>query len=312
MGRRNNGNRATDSLNQRNRDQSDTYYNRVNERFPGATERADENYNAIFDRANAGANANYNPNDFESYGIFRNMTGPQGGLDPSRVSSIDQNIAGFKRIGADGGWSTQDIADSKLQASRVPTSIFAGLAQRDNQRRNITGGYAPGASGDMGRQAARAAAEGVLDSDIARSADIRGGKLAGLAGAQGAEMQLMDLITGQQRFGASGMQGGEGMALDATQRENQAGLSSLLSLYNSSPGELDALFGQDLQGRQLDNSTTGNIVQREDQQDAARRDRKIRAANSISSAGTTAATAGAGAPTSGGTSGPGFMHKPRR
>lgn len=310
MGRRNNGNRGTDSLNQRNRDQSDTYYNRVNERFPGATERADTAYNAIFDRANAGANANYDPNDFESYGIFRGMTGPDGGLDPSRVSSIDQNIAGFKRIGENGGWTADDIARSRLQASRVPTSIFAGLKQRADQQRNITGAYAPGPSGDMGRQAARAAADATLDSDVNIAESQRTGRLQGLAGAQGAEMQLMDLITGQQRFGASGMQGGEGMALDATQRENQAGLSSLLSLYNSSPGELDALFGQDLQGRQLDYGTTGNIVQREDQQDAARRDRKMRAAQMITSAGTTAATAGA-SPTSGGTSGPGFMHKPR-
>lgn len=310
MGRRNNGNRATDSLAQRNRDQSDTYYNRVNSRFPQASQRADETYQAIFDRASSGAEANYDPNDFESYGIFRNMTGPQGGLDPSRVSSIDQNIAGFKEIGKTGGWTQADIDRSRLQASRVPTSIFAGLKQRADQQRNITGGYAPGASGDMGRQAARAAAEATLDSDVDIAESQREGRLAGLGGAQMAEMGLLDLITGQQRFGASGMQGGEGMALDATQRENQAGLSSLLSLYNSSPGELDSLFNQNLQGRQLDYGVQGNIIQREDQQDAARRDRKMRAAGMIASAGTTAGTMGS-SPSSGNTAGPGFTQKPR-
>ncbi len=294
MGRRNPGNAAQTALSQRNRDQSDTYYSRVNDRYAPAAERADNLYNTILNNANSASNASYSPNDFESYGIFKGMAGPQGGIDPNRISSIDQNIAGFKEIGRTGGWSAKDLADTKLQASRVPTSIFAGLKQRADQQRNITGGYAPSGDARMAREAARAAAEGVLNSDISTAESVRQGKLAGLGGAQSAEMQLLDLISGQQRFGASGMSGVEGQALDATQRERLAGNDSLARLYSSSPGELDALFGRELQGRAMDNDVQTGAINRYDQQDAARRDRKMRAAQTLASAGTTAATMGAG------------------
>lgn len=294
MGRKNPGNAAQRDLSQRNRDQSDTYYNRVTGRMPGAGQRADELYNTILGQAQQAGGANYSPRDFDSYGIFQGMTGPQGGIDPSRISSIDENIAGFKDIGRTGGWSPEDIASSKLQASRIPTSIFAGMRQRADQQRNITGGYAPSGDARMGREAARAAAEGVLESDIGTAESQRQGRLQGLGGAQTAEMGLLDLMTGQQRFGASGMQQGEGMALDATQRERLAGTDALSRLYSSSPGELDALFGHELRGRGMDYDVQGQAINRFDRQDAARRDRKMRAANSILSAGGTAATMGAG------------------
>lgn len=274
------------------RTRGNDYYNRVTDRYPQATQRADSLYDEIRANASAAGGRNYDPNDFESYGIFRGMTGPQGGIDPSRIGSIDENIAGFKEIGRTGGWSDADVARTRLQASRVPTSIFAGLRRGMNQNRALTGGYAPGGGANLGRQEARAAAEGVLDSEINTAESIRSGKLQGLAGAQGAEMGLLDLITGMQKFGASGMQGGEGMALDATQREKLAGTQALQSLYNSSPGELDSLFGNELAGRALDNSSGQGLIGQQGAEDTRRWDRKGRVANTAASGAATAATAG--------------------
>lgn len=288
MGRKNKGDKAQTALTNQNRQQSDSYYNRVTGRYPQAEEHANQLWDTIYDRSQQGANTS--PGDFESYGIFKGMTGPEGGLDPSRVSSIDENIAGFKDIGRTGGWSEQDLANTRLQASRVPTSIFAGLKQRSDQQRQITGGYAPSGDARMGREAARAAAEGVLNSDIDTAESVRQGKLQGLGGAQSAEMQLLNLITGQQRFGASGMAGDEGMALDA----NQGGLSDLLSLYSSSPGELDSLFGNELRGRGLDYGVQSENVGRHDRKDSERRDRKMRAAQMLTSGAATASTMGMG------------------
>ena len=275
----------------RNRPQSDAYYDNVTGRMPGATQRADQLWNTIYDQASSAGGANYNPNDFESYGIFRGMTGPNGGIDQGRISSIDENIGGFKEIGRTGGWSESDIAGSKLQSSRVPTSIFAGMKQREDQRRNITGGYAPGggtSSARMGRESARAAADSVLDSDLSRNADIRQGKLQGLSGANSAEMGLLDLITGMQRTGASGMQSGEGMALDATQRENLAGTQALSNLYNSSPGELDSLLGHELSGRSLDMSAINSLIGQQGNEDVRRWDRKGKVSNAAGGAAGTA------------------------
>lgn len=304
MGRKNNpprqrvDNMITDAYG-RNRSQSDAYYNNVTGRMPGASQRADQLYGEIFNQATGAAGTSYSPDEFDSYGIFRNMTGPNGGIDEGRIASIDENIGGFKEIGRTGGWSQGDIDRTRLQAARVPTSIFSGLKQRDDQRRAITGGYAPGAgtsTARMGRESARAAADSVLDSEISTNESIRQGKLQGLSGANSAEMELLDLITGMQRTGASGMSGVEGMALDATQRERAGGASALAQLYGSSPGELDSLLGQELSGRQLDMGTINSLIGQQGNEDTRRWDRKGRVSNAAGSA----AAAGFGGPEAGG------------
>lgn len=289
MGRKNPADAQTQSLAAQNRAQSDSYYNTVNSRLPQAAQRSDALYQTILDRANSAGGSGPG----ESYGVFGSMTGPGGGIDPSRLASVDEDIGGYKKIAADGGWSPQDIANSKLQASRVPTSIFAGLKRQNDQSRAITGGYAPGAGvGDArnARESARAAADATLNSDINIAESQRSGKLAGLAGASGAEMGLINAISGNQRAGASGMLSGESLAQNA----DQQGLQSLMQLFGSSPGELESLLGDSLQGRQLDYGTQGNVIQRGDAQDNARRDRKMRTAQMLASSGTTLATAGAG------------------
>jgi hypothetical protein len=309
MGRKNNpprqrvDNMITDAYG-RNRPQSDAYYNNVTGRMPGASQRADQLYGEIFNQATGAAGTSYSPDEFDSYGIFRNMTGPNGGIDEGRIASIDENISGFKDIGRTGGWSQGDIDRTRLQASRVPTSIFRGLKQQADQQKTITGGYAPGSTARMGREAARAAADAVLDSDISTAESIRGGKLAGLAGANSAEMGLLDLITGMQRTGASGMSGVEGMALDATQRERAGGASALAQLYGSSPGELDSLLGQELAGRGLDNNIIGQLIGQQGNEDTRRWDRKGRVSNAAGGAVTTAAGGGAGGTGK-------FMNKPK-
>jgi hypothetical protein len=105
-------------------------------------------------------------------------------------------------------------------------------------------------------------------------------------------MGLLDLMTGQQRFGASGMAGVEGQALDATQRERLAGNDALANLYRSAPGELESLFGAELRGRGMDYGIQEGGIQRADQQEQARRDRKQRYITGAVSGGTSLATGG--------------------
>lgn len=283
------------------------FRNRVNNMIPGAQQRSTDLYNQILARAGQASNQSYSPNDFESYGIFRDFAGPNGGIDPNRISSIDENIGGFKDIAKTGGWSEQDQVNARARASRTPTAFFTNLRNDMERRRSATSGYAPGfgaAAARNTRESARAATDAVLDADIGIAESIRSGKLAGLTGANSAEMGLINAISQGRQFGASGMQQGEGMALDATQRENLAGMSALANLYGSSPGELGMLLGLDLEGLGMQGNQTQGLIGQQGAEDTRRWDRKQRVANTGAGAAVTAAGGGPGGTGQ-------FMNKPR-
>jgi hypothetical protein len=288
--------------------QADTFQNRIAGRYDQANDRSNLLYNNILDRANQGAGASYSPEDFESYGLAKGMTGANGGIDPSRISSIDENIAGYKDIGRTGGWSDADKANVRLKASRTPTAFYTNLRNDMERRKNATGGYAPGFGASAARntrESARAAADATLDSEVGIADSVRSGKLAGLSGAQNAETSLINQIAGNQRFGIGAMSQDENMALDATQREKQAGLSQLAQLYGTAPGEIGQLLGSELEGMGLQGNQVLGLIGQQGNEDSRRWGRKGTVANSAGGGLATAAGGGAG-----GTGN--FMNKPTK
>lgn len=153
----------------------------------------------------------------ENSGIFRSFLGSSGGLDPSRIANIDQDIAGFRNIGkygaADaaganrirgggvydefsktGGYSEGDKANIRSRVASMTPAFFAGLKRNLEQTNKVQGGFNPGYTSQMSklsRDAGQGAQEAVRDAEIQLQEKVNEGRKWGTEGMTASERAIV-------------------------------------------------------------------------------------------------------------------------
>lgn len=168
----------------------------------------------------------------------------------------------FDWLAKTGGFSDLDKLDVMSRAGSANRSIFESLADQIKNQSVASGGWVNPSSSlaKLARQQAYNAADVQRDARIGLSEAVREGRLSGasgmssaenallshelqkflggMAGATGAEADLLKLISGNRLAGLEGLN-----------RLDENDVNSLLNLYRSAPGEV-AMY-QDLLGRNI-------------------------------------------------------------
>ena len=150
-----------------------------------------------------------------------------GGWDPSRIASMDQNIAGLKQMGQTGGISAEDQArmrgggvyedfaktggynDAQQTAYRqratagIPAQYQSAM-DTANRMSGITGNYNPAAIAQMARSSAYDTNRAATDAEVSLQDSIRQGKLSGAGGMASTEANLQGLMSQNKLAGLTG------------------------------------------------------------------------------------------------------------
>jgi hypothetical protein len=198
--------------------------------------------------------------------------GKTGGFTPGRESSIMENVAGLKNIGATGGLSSENIermrglggfdefaktggytpesiANIKAQALSPIGSYASGTRDELARRRSLQGGYAPGfdaANRQLSRDTARQIANTSLNANVGIQDRINAGRqwgIGGLAQAEGgiAGMQSQNKLAGYQGAGNMELQlqnmisnyRGQGLSMEQATARAIDDLQTQTSMFNS-------------------------------------------------------------------------------
>lgn len=170
----------------------------------------------------------------ESAGIWRQMSGKEGGFDPDRLKRLNESISGFNEIGKTGGYDPVTLANVK--------GDIAGL-------RNIgqTGGFDPAAlsriRGDIG--SIRSMSDNMRVSDTTRN-DINEsiGRFKNFANTGGLSPEDMSRMRGLGVFDEFANTGGysSGDISNIRSRSNSV-IPSLFSQNREDLGRLNAIQG---------------------------------------------------------------------
>lgn len=204
-------------------------------------------------------------NDPSAMSGFQEMA-TTGGWDTSRRASMDQNIAGLKAFGKDGGidaesmnrfrgngyfddlvktggWSDADVGNVRARtASQVP-SFYGNLRNSMDSARAAQGGYSPGynyQTAKMARDASREGVGAIRDTEIGLGESIRSGKLSGATGMSSAENALQSLRTGNMYRGMTGAADVETGMMNSINQARLTGMGGINSVNNT---RLNALGG---------------------------------------------------------------------
>lgn len=162
-------------------------------------------------------------------GASRDIAG-NGGWDPRRMASMDENIGSLKEFGrtggldADamnrmrgggvfeefqetGGYTPEQIADLRTRSNSTLPAFYDTVRQGQNRMNSIQGGN-PAASGAMSARLARDQAKGMreqtLDTELGLGDRVREGRQWGAEGGAQAEGALQGLRTNNQLAGLRG------------------------------------------------------------------------------------------------------------
>ena len=150
-----------------------------------------------------------------------------GGLDPTRVASMDQNIQGFKNIAATGGvddaaqarirgsgvfdefaktggYSDQDLANIRSRANSVIPSYYQSAKDDASRMATVQGGYGPGQAAlfaRMGRDQSKNAAASSLATETGIKDAVNTGREWGAGQVSSSEQGLQGLLS-QNRLSA--------------------------------------------------------------------------------------------------------------
>lgn len=210
-----------------------------------------------------------------------------GSWDPTRVASIDQNVGEFKDFAHGntdqgkmykdwlntGGISEPERADFRSRATSVIPSIYEGAKRNLNRSNTIQGGINPGytaQSRQITDDSARASQQAATGAEVDLSNMIRSGKLEaggrldsnfmnGMGAANNTELELA------RGLGDSSMQNNS-LMLNA--------LSGLRGLRTDNPGESSNLLQMLLAGDQLYGGQGDGLIKDQQNEDAARWNRK--------------------------------------
>jgi hypothetical protein len=150
-----------------------------------------------------------------------------GGWDPSRIASMDSNIAGLKDIGKTGGLTDEAIArmrgngvydefaktggydDAQQTAYRqratagIPAQYQTAM-DTANRMSGITGNYNPAAIAQMARSSAYDTNRAATDAEASLQDSIRSGRLAGAQGVSSNEQNIQGLMSSNKLAGLQG------------------------------------------------------------------------------------------------------------
>lgn len=234
--------------------------------FRGDYEKAKGRSDALFD---------------ELGGTFRSFMGPYGGIDPSRISNIEGDIAGFRNIGKygagdaagaarlrgggvydefskTGGYSDADKANIRSRVASMTPAFFAGLKRNLEQANKVQGGFNPGYTSQMSklsRDAGRGAQEAVRDAEIGLQEQINEGRKWGTEGMSASERAIVaNMLAGLE--GASSAE----MSLADMIRSGQMFGASGLEGLRTSPGADLAYSNQMLDALGLENNQIMQVL----------------------------------------------------
>ena len=153
--------------------------------------------------------------------------GETGGIDPERVAGLrgigskleaiggqgmsPEDIAafrgtGFKQFADTGGFTPGEINMMRSRSNAAIPAMYNQEMQNLEARRNIQGGYAPGADalrGRLLRQRGQDIASAARDTELGISQQVREGKQYGITGMAGQEVALQNALN-QQRLAQTG------------------------------------------------------------------------------------------------------------
>lgn len=194
-------------------------------------------------------------------GTFRGFLGANGGLDPSRIANIDQDIAGFRNIGKygagdaagaarlrgggvydefskTGGYSDADKANIRGRIASSTPAFFAGLKRNLAQQNKVQGGFNPGYTSQMSklaRDAGQDTVSAVREGEIGLQEAINSGRKWGTEGMSASERAIVqNMLAGLQ-----GASSAEANLADMIRSGQMFGAQGLEGLRTSPGADLD-------------------------------------------------------------------------
>lgn len=217
-----------------------------------------------------GTNFGYMPASWKGWG-----SGDWGNYGNSAISGAQ---SGFEGMAANGGYSSQDIADMRARAIGGAKSIYSGARDEVNRGRALNGGYGPNNAAALA-QMARNQGQAFSDANVNVNASIAQSRaqneIAGMQGLSQLGQFGAGLHSNVDQFGAQLGQQYDQMAQQNNQFGdsmgfNYAQLGQQGDQFNRSLGEQQNEFGQTMgfnydqlgqQGSQFDRSLLQNNQQ---------------------------------------------------
>ena len=187
-------------------------------------------------------------------GMYENFM-KTGGWDPDRTKSMDENIAGFKKLGMGGmspedmarlrgggvyeefsktgGLSDKDRANLRARGTSTIPAMYGQLNQAMQRGRTVQGGYGPGAAvmaGRLGRQQAGAMGDAALNTELGITDQVNRGRQWGTAGMTTSETALQDILSRNKIAGLQGASDTERQMVESQMGGKQWGTGGLKTL----------------------------------------------------------------------------------
>jgi hypothetical protein len=204
----------------------------------------------------AKAGSGGDPRFKEVENAYRGFMGPNGGWDPARLASMNEDIAGFKEfartggIGADeqdrmrgrgiyeefsktGGLSDADRANIRSRATSVIPAMYQQMGDESNRMSSVQGGYGPGRAAlqsRLARDQASGLSDATRDAELGIMEQVNEGRQWGTEGMTNSERDLQELLTRNKLTGLTGASSTTQGLQDSISRGRQYGISGVGSL----------------------------------------------------------------------------------
>lgn len=215
------------------------------------------------------------------YGYFADT----GGWDPSRVSSIDEDISGFKNFAKTGGltpeaisrmrgsgvfdefaktggYSDADLANIRGRTAAQTPAFYDSLKNELARQNTSQGGYSPGYTYEMAksaRDAYRGGTDAIRETEIGLKDAVNKGRMWGGSNISSSEDALQSLLTGNQ---LKGLAGSSGLTMNLVNSMNQGKLAGMSGLENlrTTPGADFQYMNQLLKGMGMSDDSANQLL----------------------------------------------------